>query len=56
MIPFCLRGAFPDISEESLRLLDSGVTFQEIYQTIMNMGAFKAPGPDGLQAVFFQSQ
>lgn len=55
-IPFCLRGAFPNIFDESLRLLDSGVTFQEIYQMIMNMGAFKAPGPDGFQAVFYQSQ
>lgn len=56
MIPFCLKGAFPKPSNDSLRILASAVSRQEVYQTIMNMGSFKAPGPDGLQPVFYQSQ
>lgn len=56
MSPFCLYGAFPKLSENSCRLLESSITRQEIRQIVMNMGGFKAPGPDGLQAIFYQSQ
>lgn len=56
MTPFCLKGAFPKLSENSLRSLESNITRKEICQTVMNMGRFKAPGPDGLQAIFYQSQ
>lgn len=52
----CISGAFPVLSNEEIRSLDGGVTRSEIFNVVNRMGAFKAPGPDGLQAAFLQSQ
>lgn len=38
-----------------MRSLDGGVTRSEIFNVVNRMGAFKALGPDGLQAAFLQS-
>lgn len=39
-----------------MRLIGRGVTMEEIHNTVKSIGPFKAPGPDGFQAIFFHSQ
>lgn len=51
-----LTGAFPKIGEDDLRILERKVTREEIYNTIKCMGSFKAPRPNGFQAISFQNQ
>ncbi|XP_074315315.1 uncharacterized protein LOC141651506 [Silene latifolia] len=45
---------FPELSNEDLRWLTRPYTEAEIEGVIHNMGALKAPGPDGFQALFYQ--
>ena len=47
--------SYPSISNEVLSGLNCGVRQEEINQDFMSMGALKAPGPDELNALFFQS-
>lgn len=37
-------------------MLSEDVTTEEVYQTIKSIGPFKAPGPDGFQAIFYPNQ
>lgn len=53
---FVLRGAFPALDEETLNSLRRGITKEDIWWAIKDMGAFKAPGVDGLQVGFYQTQ
>ena len=47
---------FPLIEDDLLHTLNKGVEDAEIQQTIFGMHPLKAPGPDGLHAVFYQTQ
>lgn len=47
---------FPALSEATLSHLQRDPSSEEIKSAVFDMGAFKAPGPDGLSAHFFQSQ
>lgn len=53
---FGLSGMFPIINAEEMQKLERRVSDEEIYQTVKRIGSFKAPGPDGFQAIFFQNQ
>ncbi|PKI41682.1 hypothetical protein CRG98_037935 [Punica granatum] len=50
-IPHC----FPQLSPTALQSLVRPVTVEEVHRTLFDMGPFKAPGSDGYQVVFFQS-
>lgn len=52
--PLHTSHSFPNLTEEEVRLLSADVTNEEIRAAAFDMGAFKAPGPDGLQAFFYQ--
>ena len=54
--PFILQNSFPVLDDNDLRILQHPVSDQEIKQAIFDMGSFKAPRGDGLQAIFYQSQ
>lgn len=54
--PSCILGAFPSLSMQELEDLNMDVTKGDIFNVVNQMGAYKAPGPDGLQAIFVQSQ
>lgn len=55
-IPYILEGHFPALDSISLGDLDRNINDEEIHRTVKNIGAFKAPGPDGYQAIFYHSQ
>ena len=48
--------SYPTLSSDQLLGLNNNIKQEEIDQAFMSMGALKAPGPDGLNALFFQSQ
>ncbi|XP_061354883.1 uncharacterized protein LOC133299442 [Gastrolobium bilobum] len=50
---FPLKGAFPSLFSREKEKLDAAPSHEEIKRIIFKMGKFKAPGPDGLQAIFF---
>lgn len=54
--PFGLIGTFPMLDEDTLNSVGCGFTKEDIWWAVKNMGAFRAPGVDGLQAGFYQSQ
>lgn len=54
-VEFGLHGAFPTIQEEEKNDLERPITNLEILQTINRMGGLKAPGPEGFQAIFYQT-
>nr|KYP69874.1 Retrovirus-related Pol polyprotein LINE-1 [Cajanus cajan] len=56
MEPFSLTNAFPRLNEDELSTLETPISNGEIHNAVKSMSGFKAPGPDGLQAVFFKSQ
>ncbi|KAK4270478.1 hypothetical protein QN277_023510 [Acacia crassicarpa] len=47
---------YPGIDPEELNSLARHITEAEIKAALFSMGALKAPGPDGLNALFYQSQ
>ncbi|XP_061358638.1 uncharacterized protein LOC133302833 [Gastrolobium bilobum] len=50
-----VRGLFPTLSDTEKEFLARVPSREEIRSVVFKMGKFKAPGPDGLQAVFFQN-
>lgn len=54
--PFCISGCFPRLDDDWKNEISRPVTDEEIRSTIGFMGNFKAPGSDGLQAIFYKSQ
>lgn len=54
--PTCIWGAFPPLNEDDLCMLNKRLTRRDIHNVVNHMGAFKAPGIDGLQAAFLQIQ
>lgn len=51
-----VRGKFPMVDERFLQRIQRALSAEEIKCAIFSMGALKAPGPDGLNPLFFQSQ
>ena len=49
------RNRFPPLSEDHLRLLNSPISTDEVKKATLDMALFKAPGPDGMHAGFYQS-
>ncbi|XP_028755406.1 probable LRR receptor-like serine/threonine-protein kinase At1g53430 [Neltuma alba] len=48
--------SYPSVDNASKQELEGIVFEEEIKQAIFSMGALKSPGPDGLNALFYQSQ
>lgn len=46
----------PFLSHDDVVDIERPVTSEELKEAMFSMGAFKAPGIDGLYAIFFQSQ
>ncbi|KAH9751256.1 putative ribonuclease H protein [Citrus sinensis] len=55
-IPYPLVSMFPKVEEINLGKLNAGVCEDDIREAIFSMHPFKAPGVDGLHAVFYQTQ
>ena len=55
-IPYPLVSMFPKVDEINLGKLHAEVCEDEIREAIFSMHPFKAPGIDGLHAVFYQTQ
>ncbi|KAH9751354.1 putative ribonuclease H protein [Citrus sinensis] len=51
-----LTGCFPPIDIDMLHMLQAPIDDNEVRSTIFSMKPLKAPGVDGLHAVFYQSQ
>lgn len=47
-LPAPITGAFPTLSESTLRFLEREVTHRDILNVVNHMNPFKAPGVDGL--------
>nr|KYP72147.1 LINE-1 reverse transcriptase isogeny [Cajanus cajan] len=54
--PYCLSNSFPELSPKDRSMLSTPITQLEIVEALKRMGGLKAPGPDGFQALFFQTQ
>lgn len=49
-----LPGCFPKMTDREFDLLQRPYAECEVVKTIKDMDAFKAPGPDGFQPLFYQ--
>lgn len=49
-----LPGYFPRMTDRDLELLQRPYAEREVVKAIKDMDAFKAPGPDGFQPLFYQ--
>lgn len=54
--PYPLKGLFPILNNDCLSKFEAEITSKEIKDAVFSMRALKAPGPNGLHALFFQSQ
>lgn len=48
------RGGFPIIDQPTMEEVMKKLTEEDIKHAVMEMASFKAPGPDGLHAAFYQ--
>lgn len=48
--------SFPHLNEYDIRMLKTQVTQENVRRAVFDIGATKAPKPNGVQAIFFQSQ
>ncbi|KAF7827191.1 ribonuclease H [Senna tora] len=55
-VPFPLTNCFLALSDSSLNRIQAPISDEEVKRAVFSIGAFKAPGPDGFQAIFFHSQ
>ncbi|XP_057760081.1 uncharacterized protein LOC130980412 [Arachis stenosperma] len=55
-IPFVLSTAFPMLSNEELESFGRNISADEIKDSLFSIGALKAPGKDGMQAIFYQNK
>ncbi|XP_019160671.1 PREDICTED: uncharacterized protein LOC109157220 [Ipomoea nil] len=49
-----IRGRFPRLEQRDWRIFNRSVTKEEVRKAVFDMSPWKAPGPDGLQAAFYQ--
>lgn len=49
-----IRGAFPKLSAEQWDGINRRVSYEEVEEALMSMSPVKAPGHDGLHALFYQ--
>lgn len=54
-IQYHVRDAFPRLPAEELLAISKPFEPEEFRTAVFSMGALKAPGPDGLNPLFFQS-
>lgn len=47
---------FPPLEDSDTQMLDGQFSIEEITSAVKSIGAFKAPGPDGFQAIFYHTQ
>lgn len=53
---FPIRGCFPSLSENDVVGFSADLRMFEVKKALFAIGALKASGPDGFQAIFFQKQ
>lgn len=49
-------GAFPTINDAMKNILERQVDMEEDKTATFDIGAYKAPGPDGIHGIFYHSQ
>ncbi|XP_072084360.1 uncharacterized protein [Arachis hypogaea] len=54
--PFVLNNCFPPLDTIDLESIGSNVSRMEIRSALFSMGSLKAPGKDGIQAIFYQKK
>lgn len=54
--PFPISHSFPSLDEDAVRDFARQVSDEEILSTIKSFGSLKALGPNGFQALLYQSQ
>lgn len=49
-----ITGAFPKLDDGEWAAMEREVTIEETKKSLSRMGSYKAPGPDGYQAIFYK--